>query len=67
MFGDILALILITKTKDAYYYPMGATKYTYINIGEVSTAKFNNGLYGYNVTDPVSYNYPASIISNYLY
>jgi hypothetical protein len=63
----MISLLILSKLGGAYYYPLGATKYVHINIGEVSTAKFNNGLYGYNVTDPISYNYPANIITNYLY
>jgi hypothetical protein len=63
----MISLLILSKFGGAYYYPLGAKKYVHINIGEVSTAKFNNGLYGYNVTDPISYNYPANLITNYLY
>ncbi len=68
MFGEILTLILISRIKDVYYYPMGPSKFAYINVGEISVAKFNNGIYGYNVTNPISYNYPASVVpGDYLY
>ncbi len=64
----LLMGLLYAKKNGGYYYPLDINQMgAKITIGEVWVTKWNYGAYGYNVADPVSYNYPGPLRTDYLY
>ncbi len=65
--GLLVAGPLFAMKEGGYYYPQGVTRGARLDIGYTWTTKWNDLKYGFNVSDPVSYNWPGSQQNDHLY